>query len=330
MDTMRAALLSGPQKLTIMDMPIPTPSDDQILVRTLCASICAQGDLSVYDFSHRWVDELPVPHVLGHERSGEIVKIGKNVDGYQVGERIGWWITNTGAFGEYSLVTPKDVAIAKLSDNVTDEEGSFLEMAIAAMGGMWTINIRPGDRVAVLGLGAAGLILAQLAHIFGAGLVIGCDLFPLRLQTAEKLGMDKAYNVTGRQATEFARSVIQEFGEFDVVIDAMGNDLTDVGMDVGIEILKPYTGRYLMFSHPVKPRVFRPEHLSLYGITIIGCQVQLDLACRLAVQVERLVASGRLNLKDIITHRLPLSDLEKGLDLCRNHKDKSIKIVITF
>jgi hypothetical protein len=195
---MRAAVIHGARDLRNVSLPERDPGPGEILIRTLKASICNATDI------HIWEGELgeelrpPFPHVLGHERSGEVVAIGDEVEGFAPGDRLGLWAKMDGAFAEYDVLRPWEYPLVKLSEGVSDDAGSLLEFVGATLRALHSARLRPADRVLILGQGVQGIMLAQEARLMGASRVVGVDLLPFRLRTSEAMGLDVGYELSGK------------------------------------------------------------------------------------------------------------------------------------
>jgi 2-desacetyl-2-hydroxyethyl bacteriochlorophyllide A dehydrogenase len=312
---MKAAVIHGPKNLVVQDIPKPVCEDDTIIVKTYRAAICNATDVEIAEGSFPHHMHPAYPHVLGHESSGEIVEVGKKVNGLKAGDRIAFWCKMQGAFGEYNQLKPADLAIAKLDPCVSFDEGAILELVGGTMRLMYCAGIRPADTVAVLGQGPAGLILVQEAKLFGAGTTIGIDLIENRLKKSQEVGTDIVINPKQPDKSLF--------GKVDVVIDAVGNSK---GINLGLDLLRP-EGRYLIFGHATEDQKISMRDICLKDIHMSGFSCTMEKTTDLINFGQKLVAQGRLKLKPLITHHVTLDDLEKGLKLCKNSPADTLKVI---
>lgn len=227
------------------DLPIPRISDDQVLIKVHATAICGT-DLHLYhwnEYAQKRMTDLPM--VFGHETAGEIVEIGKNVTGYQLGDRISvethvpcnhcwqcrngnphicenqhvFGVTDPGAFAEYAPVH-KD-CIVRLKDDISYEMGAMLEAMGAGVHGVEVARVR-GKRVLVSGCGPIGLMTIGACKAHGASQVIACDLIEQKLEIAKAMGADIAVNSRLVDLPAFVRSQTDGVGA-DAVIDITGN-----------------------------------------------------------------------------------------------------------
>lgn len=227
------------------DLPIPQISDNQVLIKVHATAICGT-DLHLYhwnEYAQKRMTDLPM--VFGHETAGEIVEIGKNVTGYQLGDRISvethvpcnhcwqcrngnphicenqhvFGVTDPGAFAEYAPVH-KD-CIVRLKDDISYEMGAMLEAMGAGVHGVEVARVR-GKRVLVSGCGPIGLMTIGACKAHGASQVIACDLIEQKLEIAKTMGADIAVNSRLVDLPAFVRSQTDGVGA-DAVIDITGN-----------------------------------------------------------------------------------------------------------
>ena len=227
------------------DLPIPQISDDEVLIKVHATAICGT-DLHLYhwnEYAQKRMTNLPM--VFGHETAGEIVEIGKNVTGYQLGDRISvethvpcnhcwqcrngnphicenqhvFGVTDPGAFAEYAPVH-KD-CIVRLKDDISYEMGAMLEAMGAGVHGVEVAQVR-GKRVLVSGCGPIGLMTIGACKAHGASQVIACDLIEEKLEIAKAMGADITVNSREVDLPAFVRSQTDGVGA-DAVIDITGN-----------------------------------------------------------------------------------------------------------
>ena len=326
---MKAALLDSPHSLHITTVPDPECASDEVVLKVLRASICNATDVHIWEGTFP-KDVCPAyPHILGHECAGEIVEVGKQVEGWKVGDRVGFWVKMTGAFAQYNAVKINKLAAARLSDTIGNDEAPLMEIVGATMRCMHDSGMHLGDRVIVFGQGPTGLLLMQEAKLFGASFVAAVDVFDNRLAKAKELGADFTYNICDKSQEEARSEILDGAGPIDFVIDAMGNHRWKGGnaINLGLSFLKRGS-TYLIFGHATQDQPVNTRWVSNENITFRGFEPGWDVSRKVLRYGEQLVASGRLKIKSLITHRLPLRELETGLIHCRDHHDRTIKVVI--
>lgn len=191
----------------IRDVPAPVCNEDQMLIRTLSCGVC-EGDV----FHYRTRADLAEPILLGHEGSGEVVAVGANVDGFAPGDLV---TTNDGAYAEYFLTTP--AAAIKLPAEV-DVRWALGEPIACFVHASRRFGIQPGDKVAVLGCGYMGMGCLQMAKLQQPGTLTAIEPQDKRRSHALSFGATDVYDPGDKPAQQ----VLEDLGEFDVVIEATG------------------------------------------------------------------------------------------------------------
>lgn len=228
---MKAWLLDEPRTpLRLADVPTPEPGPGQILVKVHGAGLC-HSDVAYVEGAFPF--QVPLPVVLGHEVSGEVVALGEGVTGFTVGSRVASapsatdapGISRDGGYAEYTLLTASKTVT--FPDTVTwDQAGAATDAGLTSYAGVVEHGgAKPGDRIAVVGLGGLGITGARIAVLAGAtvyGVEPREDVWPL----ATKQGV-----------TQVVADVAEYAGQdFDAVIDFAGFDSTITG---SIRAVKP-------------------------------------------------------------------------------------------
>lgn len=208
---------AGPGLEFRTDLPIPEINEDEVLMKIRCASICGT-DLGIYDWG-AWSQKRikTFPRIIGHETTGEIIAVGKNVKDRFVGQRVSceshiwdgtcphclagrrhvcrnmslYGIIQDGAFAEYSKIRADCTYV--LDDNLTDEQGCIFEPMGSGVHGVEEADVQ-GKTVLVAGCGAIGQTVVAACKVFGAKQIIACDLYDAKLETARKMGADIVIN----------------------------------------------------------------------------------------------------------------------------------------
>ena len=254
-DTMRANVFRAPQEFTRRGGQPTTARTGEALIRVTLTTICGTD-------VHIVKGEYPVRPglVLGHEPVGVIEELGSGVTGYEVGERVlvgaitpcgqceacltghlsqcghgsgyeaigGWRFGNTidGAQAEYLLVPSAQANMAKIPDDVTDEQVVLLaDIASTGFAGAESGGVRIGDTVVVFAQGPIGLCATAGAKLMGAAQVIGVDSDPVRLAMAKRMGADVALDFTKVDVVDEVKRLTRGYGA-DVAIEALGTQQT--------------------------------------------------------------------------------------------------------
>ena len=304
---MKAAVLQAPEKLEIVQLPIPQCPEDAVLVRVISACVCNGSDPTMFRDRNR--KDHPV--VFGHEAFGEIVEVGCNVENYCVGERISWWFS-MGAFGEYAVVPVKDVAVVKLPMDTPIEIGPIFELVLAASRAVFAEDVA-GKKVLIHGLGPSGLIMAQLCAGLGAKEVVGIDLYENR----RKLGV------------QFGCKLQPEGNDYDILIDSYGDDAGGDAPNVNHTLRYMRQGGMLMLY--AQPPAGRKLDYRILQNKQIRMKVPTNDIPSIRVMAQRCLEfylDGKLNLRSLVTDVIAMEDIREALCLVQEKPDEHIKMII--
>jgi len=337
---MRVAMYYNNRDVRLEKMPTPRIGSGEILVRVQASGVCGSDVME-------WYRVPKAPIVLGHEIAGEVTAVGDGVKYFKVGDRV--FAThhvpcNTcyhclrgnhsacetlrsthfdpGGFAEYIRVPAINVdrGVFKLPDEVSFEDGSFIEPLGCAIRGQRLARFQTGSSVLIIGSGITGLLHIQLACAQGAGRVIATDINEYRLKAALRLGADAVIH-----ANEDVPKRLCE------VNDGRLADLVIVCTGSPHAIEQSYNlverGGSILFFAPTDPGIKIPmpfNEIWWAGITMTSSYAASP--SDLAIAME-LIRSRRVNVKDMITHRLPLAETGRGFQLVAEAKD-SIKVII--
>jgi len=355
-EMMKSALFVEPGRIVLDDKPIPDVGSNDALVRITTTTICGTD-------VHILKGEYPVAKGLtvGHEPVGVVEKLGANVQGYVEGQRViagaicpsgysnacldglyaqdgqsgahglkpmgGWRFGNTidGAQAEYLLVPDAMANLAPVPDGLTDEQVLMCpDIMSTGFAGAEAANIKIGYTVAVFAQGPIGLCATAGAKLKGATTIIAVDTVPERLEMAQRMGAD----------------LVIDFGKVDPVDEIMR--LTEGrGVDAAIEAL----GLQQTFESSL--RVLKPGG-TLSSLGVYADDLKIPLAAFHAglgdnkiitslcpggkERMRRLmnvIASGRIDLEPLVTHRFRLEQIEEAYELFTSQRDGVLKVAIT-
>jgi len=239
---MKAAVLEKPGVLKVQDIPEPETAPDQIKVKIAYAGICGT-DPEIVEGRFIPPKLAPGPNIVGHEASGTIVEIGKDIRGnFKVGQKVAmnfrsscgacYYCTNrmehfcemvtpnTGAMAEYAVY--KENTVFPLPDDIPLDIGAFLEPVSVAVHTMDIAGIKVGDAVIITGAGAIGLLLLQLSIRSGASKVLVSEPIAEKRKLAKELGADVVIDPLNETLEEAAMKLTDGRG-FNVCLEASGN-----------------------------------------------------------------------------------------------------------
>ena len=337
---MRVAMYYNNRDVRLEEIPTPQIGLGELLVKVLASGICGSDVME-------WYRIKKAPRVFGHEIAGEIVEVGSEMGQYKVGDRVfvshhvpcntcqyclnGFHTlcdtlrsTNfdPGGFAEYIRI-PKinvDRGVFILPEEISFEDGVFIEPLACVFRGQRIARLRPGQSVFIIGSGISGVLHIALARASGARWIITSDIDEYRLKAAKKFGADEVI-----LAKEVNPTKIREVNQgrlADLVIVCAGT------ISAYIQALQSVDrgGTILCFA-PLEPGlnfVFPFFEFWNDGITLLSTYGGSPFDITTAIE---LIRAHHLPLREMITHRLPLKETGFGFQLVAEAKD-SMKVVI--
>jgi L-iditol 2-dehydrogenase len=349
-EKMRAAVLLGPNDLAVREVETPKPGPADVLIRVASCAVCS-SDLSL--LAHPWPGQPPYGEFIpGHEYSGMIAATGETVDEVRVGDRVAveahygcgrCWncrlgnytsclnygkrdkghrangFTTNGGFAEYAVNHVNTVH--PIPDAVGFEEASLITNLGCVLYGLETIGgYIVGDHVAVIGPGPLGLISVEAAKALCAGKVYLVGTRASRLQVGAALGADLLIDVNRDDPVSVVREETGGIGA-DLVIESSGSAR---GLQMAIAMARRM-GKILLLGFPEDPVSADFASLGKDNQTIYTVRGEGWGNCRRAVS---LLASGRVNLKPLITHSFPLTQIGEAFKTFRERTGGAVKVVV--
>jgi threonine 3-dehydrogenase len=326
--------------MTEVERPQVGPND--LLIKIKKTAICGT-DVHIYNWDAWSQKTIPVPMVVGHEYVGEVVALGQEVKGFQVGDRVsgeghitcgycrncragrrhlckntlGVGVNREGAFAEY-LAIPAFNAF-KIPDNISDDMAAIFDPLGNAVHTALSFDLT-GEDVLITGAGPIGIMAAAVCKHVGARHVVVTDVNPFRLALAEKMGATRAVNVS----EEKLEDVMQELGMqegFDVGLEMSGVPSAFHSMlDTMI-----HGGKIAMLGIPSDDMAIDWSQVIFKGLVIKGIygREMFETWYKMA----SLIQSG-LNLDPIVTHHFKVDDFQKGFDAMRS--GQSGKVILDW
>jgi len=329
-------LING--EMALVNVPEPSPGPGEVKVQVKATGICGTD---LYGYS-----AVKPPVIIGHETAGEVVEIGEGVKKVQVGERI---TTETTAYicgkcrfcqnGDYNLCLERRGLGSKINGTFADyfvirEEsihplpshidfftGALTEpLACATHAVMEQGETLANDVVLVLGPGPLGLLVSQVAKTKGAKVIIcGISGDEKRLTLAKNLGIDFVVNLEEIDISKLLRKITKGYG-VDIVFECSGSP---AAVHLGLELVRK-RGRYIQVGilHQGVELDFN-DILFTREVCLIGSHTQKPSSW---VKALGLMEEKKVNLKALVTHRLPLREWERGFKIAK--EKSSIKIIL--
>lgn len=316
---MKAILLNAVEQMKVGDTAVPVPKEDEVLIKVKAAGLCG-SDFHIYHGTYPAV----YPLIQGHEFSGVIEQVGKNVKGWKAGQRVtadpniychhcyyclnsqenmcenaqASGVTRDGAFAEYVAVPASQ--LYELPENISFEEGALIEPLACAIYGVKRLQPEYGGKAVVFGAGPMGLLLLKALNIAGMSQVAIVDLDPVCLERAAAMGAAKTFRDIGEVKKAYPRG-------FDVVVDATGNPKV-IGQMFGVAAKR---ARILQFgcadTNTMVP--ISPYQIYANDWTYIGTCT----AVHTYSQAIDLVSQGKIRVKDVISQVVSMETLAEYL-----------------
>ena len=335
---MKAAVFHSAHNITIEDVPYPRLDPDGVIIKVKACGICG-SDLHLYRHGRRG------SMIMGHEFSGDIVEIGKEVKGVKKGDRFVaisgrgcgqcYWCQHgqfircsklaflgygfPGAFAEYVPVPlfKPGLYAAKLPDALTYEEGATAEPLSVALYAVTQAQPQPEDTVVVIGLGIIGLFIIQILKSMGLTQIIASGRRAKRLELAKESGAKVVVDAAKEDIVPIVSKASASKGA-DIVFECAGSSST---YQQAIQMVHR-GGKVELVGLYQEPINWNPSSIVGNDITLIGCGLRWDLP-----GAVDLLKSGKVNAKPLITHVFPLDKAKEAFDTQLEAED-AIKVLV--
>lgn len=343
---MKAAVLHSVGDIRYENIEIKPYGDDEVKIKVKAAGICGSDPPRALK---KW--KYPVPAILGHEFSGYIVEVGKNVKGFEVGDRVvavplepchqceyckkGQFslcesydmlgATSFGGFAEY--VNVKATNVLKI-DDIDYEEAAMIEPLAVALHGVLNINPQLGDTVAVLGAGTIGQLTIQWLKVSGVEKIIAVDISDKKISEAMSLGADIGINALKENPVEKIMELTNGFG-VDICIECAGSKITQeqcllVTKKKGKIGYQGIGHAGIELSEAAFEGIFRKE-LNIQGF---WNSYSAPFPGQEWFKSIEYVKQKKIKLKQLISHRFSLEDTAKAFEMIGARKEEYNKIMI--
>jgi len=345
---MRAAVYRGKGRVLVEHVPVPEIGPGEVLLRVAACGICGTD---IKKIQHGFVKP---PQILGHEIAGAVVAVGKGVRRWKPGDRAvsfhhipcgncfycerklfsqcptykkvgvtAGFEPNGGGFAEYVRILPwiAERGMVAIPPGVSDEEATFVEPVNTCQKAIEKARLAAGETVMVIGQGPIGLLLMLLARLEGAS-VLTSDLVAARRERSVRYGAVAAFDPAKGELLEEVRERTNGRGADAVLLAVPSPEL----VRESLALARP-GGRVLLFAQndPLMTVEFPAAAVGVEEKEILGSySASVDLQERSA----RLVFERRLPLRELISHRFPLEEMEQALALAARPAGDSLKVVI--
>ena len=329
------------RNVRLEEMPKPEPGKGELVVKVVASGICGSDVMEWYRIKR-------APLVLGHEIAGDIVEVGEGVDRFEVGDRV--FVSHhvpcmecryclsdhhsacdtlrstnfhPGGFSEYIRVPAINLehGVFVLPDEVGYEDGALIEPLACVVRGFRLMRFSPGKTVLVMGSGIAGLLNVKLARAMGADKVIATDISVYRLEAAKRFGADAVIDASEGDVPSKVRQANGGRPADFVVVSTGAKGALEQGfacVDRG--------GTVLVFAPPAPGTETCLPVGDLWKDEVTMTSTYAASPEDITDTIELLRAS-KVEVRDMITHRLGLAEAGKGFELVAK-AEESIKVII--
>ncbi len=327
---MKAIVIEKPGTAVLKEVPMPEVGDGEVLVRVQASGICGTD---IHIFRGDYFGTYPV--IPGHEFSGIVEQVGHGSNRIKVGDRVaiepniacdncssclnnrqnfcenwnGVGVTLPGGMAEYAAVPEK--AVYAIGD-LPFTSGAFVEPLACVLHGVERARFSLGDKVLIIGAGPIGILLSRMIQLQGSCSITQVDKNQARLALAVKSGADR---------TESSLEHVEK-DYFDAVVDATG--VLSL-MEQSISYARK-GGTVLMFGVPPSTGTVNLPAFSIFhkGLTVLSSFTSV----RNSIQAVRLLTSGKIDVSALVSHRLPLGEFERGVELIESGQEGVLKVLI--
>src|SRR5450432_2582610 len=345
--TMLAAVYRGVNDVRLETIPVPKIGPGELLLRVHTCGICGTDLKKIATGSHS------APRIFGHETSGTVAAVGKDVKNFKSGDRViffhhipcgecfycqhkifaqcetykkvgctAGFEASGGGFAEYVRVMDWIVekGTVRIEPGVSFEQACFVEPVNTCLKGIETLKLQPGETVLVIGQGPIGMILGVLAKRTGAT-VVTTDLYAGRLTISKQLGLKQTIDASRTDPVKAVRELTDGRGADAAILAVGGNGLIRSAMDA----VRP-GGRVLLFAQTVRGEsTIDPAAVCVDEKTLLG---SYSASVELQEQSVQFVMNREIDLEQLISHRFPLSESVEALHRAAHPQPDSMKIAI--
>ncbi len=327
---MEALKIINPNHLELIQIPMPEPQGDEVLIKVMASGICGTD---IHIFRGEYMGDYPV--IPGHEFSGVVEKVGDFVTRFEPGDRVAvepniacdncynclhnrhnfclnWsavGVTQPGGMEQYVVAPEK--AVFDIGD-IPFEYGAFMEPLSCVLHGVERLDPELASSILIIGAGPIGLLLLQVLRHYGAAEITVVDMNPARVSFASELGADVVTN----DLDELQRA------DYDAVVDATG---VIAVMSRCIDFVR-HGGKILFFGVPPMGEKITMEAFPIFrkGLTLLSSFTSV----RNSYQALNLIKQKQISLNGLVSHKLELGQFQQGIEILEQGLDDVKKVMI--
>jgi len=311
---MKALQILKPREFQIVDIPRPEPTEGEVVVKLEYAAICNQNDYKIFYGLYGDLIEYPCdPGVFGHEGVGTVVEVGPGVDSLAEGDRV-VMMGEGGPMLYMEYVLREAGSVAPVAPAVPPEEAAVLELFGCGYHCLEIVGDVRGRKVAVSGLGPAGLAISQMLMLKGPSRAVGIEPSADRAAIGRELGLAEVYDPT---TDEGMKALLEE--KIDTVIDATGVP------EAILNAMEITTKEVVIFGFTNKPFEVDQSKWFQKELVIKNSKVQTVDDLRAAV---KLLEKGRIRTREFISGVMTFDEYAEAVE--KVYKKEAVKILLTW
>ena len=336
---MKSAIYLGKENVEVCEVPVPEIGENDVLIQNIYSSICGT-DVAVYKHGANTGHKVTVGGEFGHETVSRIVKVGKNITDFKVGDRVYPYprfakddtrrAGTLGGFSEYIHVinAKPQHSLYFVPENISDKVACLIEPFTVGCRAARRGMPQRGENAVVFGCGTIGIAAAIALRFFGCDKVMICDFSDYRLGIAKELG----FEVCNTGKFNFKTEALNYFGEAyspfgtavnaDIYLDAAGAESI---LNTFIE-LGAIGSRFVSVAVNKAIRSVDLLHMTYAQQSIIGSGGYFPEDVR---DVLSIMSSGDWDIEKIITHEFPIDDISQAIETAAD-TDRAFNVVIKF
>jgi L-iditol 2-dehydrogenase len=343
---MKAVVFYAPGDIRVEEVKNPVCSNDEILVKVDACAVCGSDMKAAASGNVR----IKPPRIMGHEFTGIIVQKGEKITGYSIGDRVvmatsiscgecyycrrGYrnlcvdllpmGFSYDGGMAEYTVIPARAISnghLITVPTSVSAEIAALAEPVSCAVNAVEQCRIQQGDTVLVIGAGPMGILNACIARAFGASKIIFAELNNKRLQQCEQFHFDRLVNPAEEDLKQVVMDETEGYGADVVIVAAPAAAPQEQAPD----LVRKQGSVMLFASLPVGKSLLNVDSRLIHykELRVLGSSDSTPEHVKKAVEI---LSSGTFPADKIVTHRLPLDDIEKAFELMQN--GESLRVVL--
>ena len=305
----------------MQEVAIPTPEPDQLLVRVKRSLISAGSEL----FARYVRQEAVSPDIMGYSGAGEVVESGDGIRDLEVGDSVAVSAPHAQYVLGREVGTPHRAF--RIHEDIDQELRPFLFLTRSCL--MWadTTPVRDGDTVVVLGQGLIGAIYAQVIRARDVARVVAVDGHPLRCEISRRLGADHVIDYTETEPVAEVRRLTEGRGA-DVVVDCVGGSGGIASFEHAQAMIRDDGAIHLIGKYQGAPLPLHGDQF-MNKVLVAGIRVEESVE-EYTSRAEKKILGGEVNVRDLITHRLPWQETPAAYRMLYNHPEGALGVILEW